>query len=154
MYWDYHIGRNNNFEKKTNIEYSYNNIHIYNYKCGSKYLSDYIFILEDNDLPYLEFVKPSKEWIEKYHLEKIGNKLNIWIGLQKIAENENLLAEDELNNIDGNPNELSLLSCIVLANVHWNLDDKILCIKNMHFGRDNGNTEQVENVKPFMSYFS
>lgn len=64
VYWDYHIGRNNNFEKKTNIEYSYNNIYIYNYKCGSKYLSDYIFILEDNDLPYLEFVKPSEVFVQ------------------------------------------------------------------------------------------
>lgn len=154
IYWDYHIGRIDNFVKKNNREYSYGNIHIYNYKSGSKYLSDYIFILKENDLPYMEFIKPSKERIEKYHLSEIGNKQKIWLGLQKIAENKSLLAENELQNIDGDPNELSLFSCIVLANIHWKLNGKMMCIKNMHFGRDNGNNEKVDDIKPFMSYFS
>ena len=62
--------------------------------------------------------------------------------------------EDELKNIDGDPNELSLFSCIVLANIYWKPNSKMMCIKNMHFGVNNGNTEQVEKVKPFVSYFS
>lgn len=154
VYWDYHIGRNDNFVKKDDIEYSYKNILIYNYKCGSKYLSDYIFILEKKYLPYLEFVEPSNDWTEKYHLFKIGNKQNIWLGLQKIAGHKSLLSEEELKNIDGDPNELSLFSCIVLANIYWKPNSKMMCIKNMHFGRDNGNTEKVDNIKPFMTYFS
>lgn len=154
VYWDYHIGRNDNFVKKNDIEYSYDDLYIYSYKCGSKYLSDYIFILEKKYLPYLEFVKPPKEWIEKYYLEKMGNKLNIWLGLQKIADHKNLLSEEELKNIDGDPNELSLFSCIVLSNIYWKPYSKMMCIKNMHFGRDNGNTEKVDNIKPFMTYFS
>lgn len=63
------------------------------------------------------------------------------------------LSSNELKNIDGDPNELSLFSCIVLANIHWKPNSRMMCVKNMHFGRDNGNTEQVENVKPFVSYF-
>lgn len=136
------------------IEYIHTIIYIYNYKCGSKYLSDYIFILEKKYLPYLEFVEPSNEWTEKYHLNKIGNNLNIWLGLLKIADNKSLLAENEFENIDGDPNELSLFSCVVLANIHWIPSAKVLCIKNMHFGRDNGNNEKVENIKSFMSYFT
>jgi hypothetical protein len=154
VYWDYHIGRNNNFMKTNDIEYSYNNIHIYNYKCRSKGLSDYIFILEKNYLPYLKFIKPNKDWIDKYHLEIIEDQYNIGLGLQKIVKNKSLLTEDELKNIDGDPNELSLFSCIVLANIYWKPNSKMMCIKNMHFGVNNGNTEQVEKIKPFVSYFS
>ena len=62
--------------------------------------------------------------------------------------------EEELRNIDGDPDELSLFSCIVLANIYWKSDCKMLCIKNMHLGIDNGNNEKVENIKPFVSYFS
>ena len=154
VYWDYHVERNDNFVKKNDRVYSYDNIHIYNYKCGSKYLSDHIFILEKKYLPYLEFVEPSKEWTEKYHLNKIGNNLNIWLGLLKIVNHKGLLAEKEFENIDGDPNELSLFSCVVLANIHWIPSAKVLCIKNMHFGRDNGNNEKVENIKSFRSYFT
>ena len=85
--------------------------------------------------------------------KKFGNNLNIWLGLLKIAEHKSLLAEKEFENIDGDPNELSLFSCVVLANIHWIPSAKVLCIKNMHFGRDNGNNEKVENIKSFMSYF-
>lgn len=154
VYWDYHIGRIKNFVKTNDIEYSYNNIHIYNYKCRSKGLSDYIFILEKNYLPYLKFIKPNKDWIDKYHLEIIEEQYNIGLGLQKIIKNNSLLTEDEFKNIDGDPNELSLFSCVVLANIFWKSDCKILCVKYMHFGIDNGNTEQVEKIKPFVSYFS
>lgn len=154
VYWDYHVERNDNFVKKNDRVYSYDNIHIYNYKCGSKSLSDYIFILEKKYLPYLEFVEPSNEWTEKYHLNKIGKNLNIWLGLLKIADHKSLLAEKEFENIDGDPNELSLFSCVVLANIHWIPSAKVLCIKNMHFGRDNGNNEKVENIKSFRSYFT
>lgn len=154
VYWDYHIGRIKNFVKTNDIEYSYNNIHIYNYKCRSKGLSDYIFILEKNYLPYLKFIKPNKDWIDKYHLEIIEEQYNIGLGLQKIVKNNSLLTEDEFKNIDGDPDELSLFSCVVLANIFWKSDCKILCVKYMHFGIDNGNTEQVEKIKPFVSYFS
>ena len=154
VYWDYHIGRIKNFVKTNDIEYSYNNIHIYNYKCRSKGLSDYIFILEKNYLPYLKFIKPNKDWIDKYHLEIIEEQYNIGLGLQKIVKNKSLLTEDEFKNIDGDPNELSSFSCVVLANIFWKSDCKILCVKYMHFGIDNGNTEQVEKIKPFVSYFS
>lgn len=154
VYWDYHVGRNDDFVKKNDRIYSYDNIHIYNYKCGSKYLSDYIFILEKKYLPYLEFVEPSNGWTEKYHLNKFGNNLNIWLGLLKIADHKSLLAEKEFENIDGDPNELSLFSCVVLANIHWIPSAKVLCIKYMHFGRDNGNNEKVENIKSFKSYFT
>lgn len=154
VYWDYHIGRIKNFVKTNDLEYSYNNIHIYNYKCRSKGLSDYIFILEKNYLPYLKFIKPDKDWIDKYHLEIKEDQYNIGLGLQKIVKNKSLLTEDEFKNIDGDPNELSLFSCIVLANIYWKSDCKMLCVKYMHFGIDNGNTEQVEKIKPFVSYFS
>ena len=76
------------------------------------------------------------------------------LGLQKIVKNKSLLTEDELKNIDGDPNELSLFSCIVVANIYWKPNSKMMCIKNMHFGVNNGNTEQVEKIKPFMSYFT
>ena len=154
VYWDYHIGRIKNFVKTNDLEYSYNNIHIYNYKCRSKGLSDYIFILEKNYLPYLKFIKPDKDWIDKYHLEIKEDQYNIGLGLQKIVKNKSLLTEDEFKNIDGDPNELSLFSCIVLANIYWKSDCKMLCVKYMHLGIDNGNTEQVEKIKPFVSYFS
>lgn len=105
-------------------------------------------------LPHLEFVEPSNGWTEKYHLNKFGNNLNIWLGLLKIADHKSLLAEKEFENIDGDPNELSLFSCVVLANIHWIPSAKVLCIKYMHFGRDNGNNEKVENIKSFKSYFT
>ena len=157
VYWDYYIGKNNNFKKQNDMEYIYNNIPIYNFKSGSKYLSDYIFILENSCLPYLEFLKPSQEWIRKYLLDEniINNsQFHIGLGLLKVVDNKGLFTVEELRNIDGNPDELSLFSCIVLANIYWKSDCKMLCVKNMHFGIDNGNNEKVENIKPFVSYFS
>ena len=157
VYWDYYIGKNDNFKKQNDMEYIYDNIPIYNFKSGSKFLSDYIFILENSCLPYLEFLKPSQEWMRKYLLDEniISNsQFHIGLGLLKVVDNKSLFTEEKLRNMDGDPDELSLFSCIVLANIYWKSDCKMLCIKNMHFGVDNGNTEQVEKIKPFVSYFS
>ena len=87
--------------------------------------------------------KKARTVIQEFNMEAIVNAIKRRIYILDLFEN-----------IDGDPNELSLFSCVVLANIHWIPSAKVLCIKNMHFGRDNGNNEKVENIKSFRSYFT
>ena len=75
------------------------------------------------------------------------------MGLRKIAYNPTLLSDEERTQIDGDPNELSLFACTLISNVIWKKEVKMLSIKNMHIGVDNGNSINVEDIKTFNSYF-
>ena len=98
---------------------------------------------EIDRIVYDTTIKYHGSFIQEFNMEAIVNAIKRRIYILDLFEN-----------IDGDPNELSLFSCIVLANIYWKSNSKMMCIKNMHFGVNNGNTEQVEKIKPFVSYFS
>lgn len=156
VYLKYFIGKIEGLSEseKSKNEYSYKGIRIYNFNSGSRALANYLYILNDKELPLLKFKEPTQDWIDKYKLENYGeNSYNIWVGLQKIADNPTLLSDDERNQIDGAPNEFSLFASTLISNVIWKKKVKMLCIKSMHIGVDNGNSINVEDVKTFNSYF-
>lgn len=156
VYLKYYIGKIEGLSEseRTKNEYSYNGIQIYNFNSGSKALANYLYILNKNELPSLVFKEPTKDWKDKYKLENYkGNNYNIWVGLQKIADNPTLLSDEECIQIDGDPNELSLFACTLISNVIWKKEVKMLSIKSMYIGVDNGNSINVEDIKTFNSYF-
>ena len=156
VYLKYFIGKIEGLSEseKNKNEYSYKGIHIHNFNSGSKALANYLYILNDKELPLLVFKEPTKDWKDKYKLENYkGNNYNIWVGLRKIAYNPTLLSDEERTQIDGDPNELSLFACTLISNVIWKKEVKMLSIKNMHIGVDNGNSINVEDIKTFNSYF-
>lgn len=117
-------------------------------------MSNYLYIQNIKELPCLIFKEPTKDWKDKYKLENYKeNNYNIWVGLQKIVDNPTLLSDEERSRIDGEPNELSLFACTLISNVIWKKGAKMLCIKNMHMGTDNGNCINIEDIKTFNSYF-
>lgn len=154
VYLKYFIGKIEGLSESEKNKYSYKGIHIHNFNSGSKALANYLYILNDKELPLLVFKEPTKDWKDKYKLENYkGNNYNIWVGLQKIAGNPTLLSDEERTQIDGDPNELSLFACTLISNVIWKKEVKMLSIKNMHIGVDNGNSIIVEDIKTFNSYF-
>ncbi len=153
VYWKYFLDKIDGLKKLKEGVYSYKNISIYNYRCGSKYLANYIYILEREEIPSLIFKEPSTDWKEKYGLECYNKDYNIWLGLQRLVEHKELVSEEMQNDISGNPDEQSLFACSLISNVIWKKNVKLLCIKVMHQGVDNGNSTNVEEVKPFDIYF-
>lgn len=156
VYLKYYIGKIEGLSenKKSKNEYIYNGIHIYTFNSGSKALANYLYILNNKELPCLVFKEPTKDWKDKYKLKNYKeNNYNIWVGLQKIADNPTLFSDEERAQIDGDPNEFSLFSCTLISNVIWKKEVKMLCVKSMHIGVDNGNSINVEDIKTFNSYF-
>lgn len=152
----YYIGKIEGLSEniKSKNEYIYNGIHIYTFNSGSKALANYLYILNNKELPCLVFKEPTKDWKNKYKLKNYKeNNYNIWVGLQKIADNPILLSDEECTQIDGDPNELSLFACTLISNVIWKKEVKMLSIKSMYIGVDNGNSINVEDIKTFNSYF-
>lgn len=156
VYLRYYIGKIEGLSEniKSKNEYIYNGIHIYTFNSGSKALANYLYILNNKELPCLVFKEPTKDWKNKYKLKNYKeNNYNIWVGLQKIADNPTLLSDEECTQIDGDPNELSLFACTLISNVIWKKEVKMLSIKSMYIGVDNGNSINVEDIKTFNSYF-
>lgn len=156
VYLKYYIGKIEGLSenKKSRNEYIYKGIHIYTFNSGSKALANYLYILNNKELPCLVFKEPTKDWKAKFKLENYrGNNYNIWVGLQKIADNPTLFSDEERTQIDGDPNELSLFACTLISNVIWKKEVKMLSIKSMYIGVDNGNSINVEDIKTFNSYF-
>lgn len=156
VYLKYYIGKIEGLseKKKCKNEYTYKGIHIYIFNSGSKALANYLYILNNKELPCLAFKEPTKDWKNKYKLKNYKeNNYNIWVGLQKIADNPTLLSDEECTQIDGDSNELSLFACTLISNVIWKKEVKMLSIKSMYIGVDNGNSINVEDIKTFNSYF-
>lgn len=112
-----------------------------------------MFILDKEDLPHLNFQKPSDDYLNKYELKNYHAVYQIWMSILRLKQNKDLLSDDEKKEITENIDESALFTCTLISKVTWKKETEMICIKVMYQGVDNGNSNKVDDVKPFDSYF-
>lgn len=149
IYWDYYIDRQVGFEKISKMEYRYNNIKIFNFRCINDLFSQEIYVLQIEDLPKLEFIVPAKNLKETYGLSLKDEEYQIWTNILKVHDNHQLLTDKDKREFNGNPEEYSIFAVFMQAKLSWKQNIPLYKIKNIRLGIENGNTDNIEEVMPF-----
>lgn len=149
IYWDYYIDRQVGFEKISKMEYRYNNIKIFNFRCINDLFSQEIYVLQIEDLPTLEFIEPAKNLKETYGLSLKDEEYQIWTNILKVHDNHQLLTDKDKREFNGNPEEYSIFAVFMQAKLSWKQNIPLYKIKNIRLGIENGNTDNIEEVMPF-----
>lgn len=153
LYLNYFLDKVSDLSEIETNKYLYKEIPIYNFRSGSKYFANYMFILDKEDLPHLNFQKPSDDYLNKYELKNYHAVYQIWMSILRLKQNKDLLSDDEKKEITENIDESALFTCTLISKVTWKKETEMICIKVMYQGVDNGNSNKVDDVKPFDSYF-
>ena len=135
--------------RKTNEDWSYNDIEIIeinNYM--NELVSQSLFIVKKEDLPYITFVEKNKGISDKYKLEKIDDEYNIYASLIDLNKAENIEIKNKIAK-NGEQKDLSksVLVCVdIKAEIRYKTHT---CIQLKSFSQfdDRGTVGNIENVK-------
>lgn len=151
IYWDYYLEREQGLTKITNEgnKYKYKEIEILDLPINTPLVARKFYVLNKEEMPWLEFTDPDEDQIKKYKLKSFEDSYKIWLSVQKISDNPEILSESERKNMSDDPNEQSMLSASLIAKCHWKktVDMVEVQVKQKMF--DNGNIDNVDIVKPF-----
>lgn len=152
IYWDYYLDKHPQLKRGKDDDFKYKDVSILNIKTGSEIVSQQFYVLNINEKPYLTFEKPSEDLKNKYYNQDTekGNDI-VWLSLQKIKDNPNLISESERNKMKDNPDDMSVFAAFLQAKCHWNTNVKMVKVNVKHKLIDNGNIDDVSIVKPFIS---
>lgn len=149
IYWDYYLDKQPQLKKDEDNNYAYNNVRILNLKTGSEIVSQQLYVLNKDEMPYLSFVDPNKDLVERYFNKPNDKHNNVWLSLQKVKDNPDLISESERKRITDNPEDMSVLAAFLQAQCHWGEGIRMIKVKIKHKFIDNGNCDDVSLVKPF-----
>ena len=149
IYWDYYLGKSDNFVKENGACFSYEKTKILNLKTGTELLSQHLFILKYDDRPYLTFESPTTELQSKYNFKQYSDLYNLWYSIQKVVEHPDLISDEERLNMSEAPDTMSILAGHLVARCHWKKEIPIIKIQIKHKLVDNGNVDDIRSIIPF-----
>ncbi len=148
IYIDYYIGRVEGFKKENDRLYSYNGLKIMLLDCPSQFFAQRIYIMSDDDRPYIEFQEPSKEQKEIMELKKF-NEYGLWMSIQKVEGHEEALSKEYIKKLGDEKNLYSMFHAIWLPRLYFKEKYNRICLKVHYKTTDEGSTDDVDKIKPF-----
>lgn len=112
IYFDYYVGTVEGLEKESAHKYTYNKIRILSLDCSTEYFSQMLYIMEYEDLPFLDFLEPSEEEKKNLLLEMADESCGLWLSIKKISEHPNLLTEPLKAQLGDKADQYSLFTAI------------------------------------------
>ena len=150
VYLDYFIDKIKNLKKESDNKYCYNGTRILNLDCSSRHFSQRIYIMRDDDCPFLEFKKPSDEEQRNLLLKEQDNKYALWLSIEKIFEHKELLDESMKNKVGDQSDLYSLFTAIWRPMLYFKSEKfSIISIKIKYPLIDEGVCDSIDSVKPF-----
>lgn len=109
-----------------------------------------LYIMEYEDLPFLDFLEPSEEEQKKRHLEEKDKSYGLWLSIKKISEHPDLLTEPIKAQLGDKADQHSLFTAIWRPRLFFK-DEKypMVSIKVKYGLTDEGDYDSVDKVKPF-----
>lgn len=150
IYFDYYVGTVEGLEKESAHKYTYNKIRILSLDCSTEYFSQMLYIMEYEDLPFLDFLEPSEEEKKNLLLEMADESCGLWLSIKKISEHPNLLTEPIKAQLGDKANQYSLFTAIWRPGLFFKGETyPMVSIKVKYRLTDEGNYDSVDKVKPF-----
>ena len=150
IYFDYYIGTIEGLEKESAHKYTYNKIRILSLDCSTEYFSQMLYIMEYEDLPFLDFLEPSEEEKKNLLLEMADESCGLWLSIKKISEHPNLLTEPIKAQLGDKADQHSLFTAIWRPGLFFKGEKyPMVSIKVKYRLTDEGDYDSVDKVKPF-----
>ena len=153
IYLDYYLHKKANGLLKVNDSYQYHDVPIILLHGGlSELVSQKMFIMKENDLPSLTYIAPNDDNIKRYELKLLSDNYKLYGSVVKLSDNKELL-KDVDNLSEDEALNYSLFNVFVNAKMSWEQTAPMVCIKFMHDLKDNGTTDSLDSVNPFVELF-
>lgn len=150
IYFDYYIGTIEGLKKESAHKYTYNKIRILSLDCSTEYFSQMLYIMEYEDLPFLDFLEPSEEEKKNLLLEMADESCGLWLSIKKISEHPNLLTEPIKAQLGDKADQHSLFTAIWRPGLFFKGEKyPMVSIKVKYRLTDEGDYDSVDKVKPF-----
>ena len=153
IYLEYYLHMKVDGLIKEDAYYSYNGTPIICLHGGpSELVSQKMFMMKKTDMPSLSYIAPKDENIKRFELRLLSDEYKLYGSVVKLSENAELLkgvdslSEDEALNY-------SLFNVFVNAIMAWRQTAPVVCIKLMYNLKDNGTSDSLDSVKPFVELF-
>lgn len=111
---------------------------------------DLLFVLDKNDLPFLEHRDVGQEYIEKLKLTPLNQELNLYGSIVDINLPENAVLKEENSNLD-NETDDSLKVLVTLAFViviNWSKNRKIVQLNISSTFNEEGSAVDISAIQP------
>lgn len=149
IYWDYYLGKSDDFVKEDSNIFKYKRTKIINIKAGTNLMAQQLFILNYDDRPYLTFERPTVELQSKYNFKQYCDSYNLWLSIQKVVDHPDLISDEDRSNMSEAPETMSVLAGHLVARCHWKKGIPICKIHIKHKLIDNGNIDDISIIVPF-----
>ena len=150
---DYYMDRVGELKKEQDRIYSYRGMKIMLLDCPSQYFSRRIYITLKEDRPYIEFQEPSEEQKVSMALDKF-NEYGLWMSVQKVEGHEDTITEEYLKKLGDEKNMYSVFHALWAPKLFFKEQYDMVCLKVHYKMTDEGKTDDVETIKPFVNHQS
>ena len=142
------VGIRLSYDIKQILEKSKYNSIVTEIASTNNYLSDTFFILNKNDLPRFESRELTKEEIDKFNLNKVNTKYNLYSSIIDINLPENtLLKEEYLTKDDDNELKVLILISFIFL-IKWKKDRNIIMLSLNSPYQERGIPNNIEDLTP------
>lgn len=153
IYFDFYYHKGVNGLRKDGAKYSYNGIPIVRLYGGpTEIVSQKLFIMKKSDMPALSYIPPVNENVDKYKLKLLDENYKLYGSIVKLNDNAELLSSVD-NMSEDQAREYSLFNVFINAKVLLRPNFPLVSIKLMYDLEDNGTSDIVETVIPFVAMF-
>ena len=150
IYMDYYLDRVGKLKKENGRVYSYNGMRIMILDCPTQFFSRRVYVMSKDDRPYIEFKEPTKEQKEAMELKKF-NGYDLWMSIQKVEGHEKIIPEESLRKLGNEKNLYSMFHAIWTPKLYFKEQYNRICLKVKYKMSDEGTTDTVDKIKPFVS---
>ena len=153
VYWGYYLYKKVPCLVKIGDKLSYKKIPIINLHGGpTDLVSQTLFIMRRSDLPFISYLAPSRDDVDKYNLEVIEDGYKLYGSIIQLNTNDELLAS--VNNMsEDDAKQYSLFNVFISAKMEWPKTAQVISIKLMYDMKDNGKAGVVDDILAFNHYF-
>lgn len=148
IYIDYYMSKVEGLVKESSRIYSYKGMKLLLLDCPIQYFSKRIYIMREDDRPYLGFIEPSDEQKRNMDLKKF-NEYGLWLSIQKVEGHEDQLSDKNLKELGDEKNLYSMFHAIWAPKLYFKEQYDMVCLKVNYRMTDEGTTDSLDKIKPF-----
>lgn len=148
IYIDYFMSKVDGLLKVNERLYCYKGMKLMLSDCPTPYFSKRVYIMRNEDRPYIEFQEPSDEQKETMALRRL-NEYGLWMSVQKVEGHEDQLSEKSLHDLGKDKDLYSMFNAIWIPKLYFKENYKRICLKVNYRMTDEGIADSIDRIMPF-----
>lgn len=148
IYNDYFMSKVDGLQEVSERLYCYKGMKLMLSDCPTPYFSKRVYIMRNEDRPYIEFQEPSDERKETMELRRL-NEYGLWMSVQKVEGHEDQLSEKNLHDLGKDKDLYSMFNAIWIPKLYFKEYYKRICLKVNYRMTDEGIADSIGRIMPF-----